>query len=1094
LTEEQIEDFQKKIEGLKKGELEIVELEDGNYEVIEKDFFAEVEEAAPEPLEIKPETEVVKEEPTKKEPVKKVIPEEKPPIVKTFADELRKNKIELEKPKESKDFKKGKAEEKKRINAIKDEISQFIKDNRQDLNKTTGRGVSAMLKRVNNAKTPLSLKNALDYMTKLIENNKFREQEAERFKTIEKIDKITSDKTLLEKGGKKPKAKRSFLRRTQERTGLDRLQDINKQLNRDDISSANNDMGKIFQEGLERVLKAQEGKLSAKEEALIDEKGLREIDYERLEDIEYASVWEMPNEQIKQKLKDVERIRDNEKTIAETERAARKEQIDKDKSLAITEATPKGKKVPRGSRAVKPQTRQHIFDFVGDSSFASLLSKTARFSEKKGKGIFNDALNNRFLKEVVRPAEEGEIRDLNTFQNERQKKFEEIFKAKGGKLRNKLLDAKIKVETKVPFINESGKIEFERMSQAEALQKWLESKSEKGWADLFTPIKEGGMGWIEGKSNIELENFLSPEMKKVGEWLNKQYNNKIYDYVNPAYKVENGVNLTREPDFVPFSSEPTRFVDNLQNKMGFDNSVPRLSSQHHITRKPGVRPLLFTDALDVYENYLRDQIHYKNWAKPVRELANTFSDPEVRKTIQHFHGTNYTKTLDWFINEFAGNNARDKYTILDDAVTRLSKGTLFLSRSVGVKQAISSMMYLNDMSPARFAEGLAKMMVPSKQSKEVKSLLKSQAFLLNRGTAALDVDISSRGDLRKYRERNTAIGKLARKFKIGSDRLLNKLPLQTVEQALGANIKFMDRFPILNAGGGYFLNQLRKSGKTWESVKREAKKLAEKEFITEDEALAKVTEKELNDWAIMSELTQQSQYISNISRIRGSNSLSRAFNMFTSGPSQIHRIAVSGLRDMERGVKSKNKELIANGLRTFTISHILMGTAYTLVGNGLKWDDDKQMWGAILGNTKGLAYFGKLITFIDDLTHGKPWARKASVSPIVDNLRNIGTLLFEANKIYQEGKLPQIKNNKIPRDINNEKLKNKSLKLSSELAKFAGIPVGQGIKLYEDIDKVYKDESDNPLQQILGLESDWDTGVPLVDIFSKEAREKESNK
>jgi len=448
-------------------------------------------------------------------------------------------------------------------------------------------------------------------------------------------------------------------------------------------------------------------------------------------------------------------------------------------------------------------------------------------------------------------------------------------------------------------------------------------------------------------------------------------------------------------------------------------------------------PLAFVDILDVYNTYFTRMEKFRNWHEPVNELKHFYKDPKIKEAIRQFHGSEYNKIIDWFIKRFEGvddvwmKSAFEKG--LDRWTTNVTKGILYANRSVGIKQAISTTMYLIDTPPLEWAYGIGLSLTRlRKTGKE----FEKGAFLKGRGRAYFDID-------------NVAKAKV-QKGEFG--RFLNTVHAKDIDSFLGMNIKIGDRIPMYTGGYAHY---------------RYKKKLYRRQHP--DWSEERIHKEAFDSFELLSEKTQQSLRTSNISYLRGTHAAWRTISMFTSGAGQIHRITASAAREILAG---RN---VYKNMRTILISHVLMGQLFTLIGNNLEWDWKDQKLGLVIGNAAGIAVGGKLISSIRNTILKKPWARGLGeeMSTVVNLIDDIGSSLWAINTLAEEKGVKPGEVYKYGNFMRDEEVQKEFKKLIAALAVARGIPANELEDLVLSAKKIGRGETDHPILEGFGLDSDY---------------------
>jgi len=553
--------------------------------------------------------------------------------------------------------------------------------------------------------------------------------------------------------------------------------------------------------------------------------------------------------------------------------------------------------------------------------------------------------------------------------------------------------------------------------------------------NFLKSAEEGGMGYTE-ETIRQLEEYVKPEWKKVADALSDLYINELYDRYNEPYKRAYGKHMPRNKYFTPIyiSPEVNVRLGSTSDAMLTQPLADMMNRRHITKRTTHTHPLAYTDALDVFNTYVERMERFRNWYEPVQELKHFFKDAEIRESIRQYHGSEYNKIIDWYMRRFEGVDRNDAKTAMErffDRYTKqLTKGILFVNPTIGLKQTISTVMYLNDMPLIPWVLGIGESLF---RLKKIGKEFEAGAFLKGRkgyGAAYFDIDI-----IAKTREKKGAYGKF-----------LNFLNMEKAESILGANIRIGDRTPMYTGGYAYYKYKRRQYRKNYSE--QEAEKRA------------------FEDFESFSNLTQQSTRISNISYLRGSNPYIRTAMMFTSGAAQVHRVTSAAVRDLMHG---KN---MLRSVRTIAISHVIMGQLFTLIGNNFVWDPKDQRWGLVLGELEGVALLGKPLSYIRDKVLKKPWAEslEKELSPVLDNMDQVIKNSYELGQLWNKSNL---KSGDIDIFMQRDDVKKRVDKLAKAIAASRGIPLKPGINLYVGIKDAIKGESEYPILQLLGLDNEY---------------------
>jgi hypothetical protein len=1017
---------------------------------------------------------------------------ERESLVKAWEDEF---KIYEDTPsqKEKKAIAKGRAMTKQENKEIRQKLEDFLKENRATFDRLKIPVRTRTLRQINNIAVGKHGWNQVEAikkdLTRMIEDAEYRAERQQAEKHIASIRKEVDPKSMTESTGKgagRKKAKRSYFNPLSGYQRIEKYETLHGIIeegltNPEFRLKAQEEIQKVNDRAEKRVRDRERG-----EEVPVDTdvNGYTIDDAVLKEQLDYATLGSKGSGELKFMLDNIKEFKKTDRMASERVRQEWKEEKERVYNIMADNVPRKGEEPQFGSEKKKPKTR-HPLKVTGDMSFKSYLSTLASRRDMAGDKavVFNDPINKEFIPGISK-SEEGFARDKSEYVKTKQEMINDAYELTGYKEKQRKdlgLENRIQKPGVLTIDMGDGKTKEMPLSQYEAGEKWLQMQQEGAEATLRKPVKEGGMGWTD-KTFEQLESFLDPRVKELAIKLRDNMNKYNNEKVQPVYRRENGVSLGEVENYWPFTREAGEFNKASSDVLDKQSFYARVTSDHHIGRVKNTNPFVYTDMMQTYDKYMQDQMHYANWAETVRKLDQTFKDPRVRSMITQHHGSNYVDVADWYIDRFAGKTIQDRWVPLDSVIRRMSKGILYLNRAVGWKQTISSVMYMLDMDPYHWGTGMAKMMATTDGYK-LKNYLKKQPFVADRGHAPLDADQNFVRNRDSYKYTENRMKQMYQRGRINMQRFFNMIPAEKIDQIASSNIKYNDRFPILNAGGGYVYDKMRKAGiKSFSAAEKLAEKAAKENGTTKDIELDKIMQPFVEQWTWMSEATQQSTRISNISKWRTGHPLNRSIAMFTSGAGQIHRVATQSLDLAFQAAKQGNYASAAIHSKNFLLSHALMGVMYNLAQNGLMIDPEKKagvgelVWAAALGNTHGLAYFGRLVDVVGAIVRKEPWADKQTMSPVVGLMKNISTELVKAAEYHNAGEM----------DKRNDEL----VKLGKHLAIFTGVPAKQIFDVVDDIRAVATGQTDKPMRQAMGLyDPDYDSGVEITDMFDADAWE-----
>lgn len=842
----------------------------------------------------------------------------------------------------------------------------------------------------------------------------------------------------------------------------------------------------IFEEELRKI---------EEKEGILDMDGFTEQNYRDMEMLQYLGIDKLHSRDVKELLDQVKFIKKDGRLLSEMLRDDWKVETVRRKAVVLEAILPKGKELI----ATGPQRKDRKGRFgliTGDMSLKSLLNTMESLRELKPGEIakFRKGPLSKEILPIVERAENGMSADRLRFAAEKKQAQYELLGVKNYvQLKNKLLEWIVQKPTTIEYTDANGKRQVLAMSQAEALHQWLTSQQEGAMNTFMLPIKEGGMGWT-AESFAQLEKYLKPELKAYGEWMRDRMGAYEREHVAPVYLEENGVRLSLIEKYWPFFREAGEFNKSATDLLDRSNFRVRATSDHHIERTNSTSPFVYMDAFQVFDRYMDDQAHYKNFTKAVRVMDETFKDKDIRAAISQYHGKSYVDTIDWFIDRLAGKEMSQSWGWFENRIKAVSKGILYLNRAVGLKQLISTMMYLTDMDLAHWGSGLTRMLMTG-EGYEMRKYLIKQPFTRDRGNAPYDMDTNVIRTRDHYIYTENKLKASGQRMRYNLNRALNVLPTDQAGKVLGSNIKYGDRFPIINGGGAYVFDLIRRDGKTFKQIKAEATREAKNKNTSYEQEFDRLMEPYIEQWASSSESTQQSTRISNISKLRASSTLGRSFAMFTSGAGQIHRVTTAAMLNAYNSVRQGNTRSFLDNMRAAFISHALMGAAFNLVGNGFlldpeeKWLRNRMVWGVALGNAKGLFAVGRALAVAEAFAIKSPWAGKSSMVPVFDTFKQAVDNLNRGIAVQEE--ISSLDLSEAPEELlikRNEFF----AKASMSFGQLFNVQAKQGFALYEDVvTDVAGGEAIHPVRQLLGIYNpEYNTGVRLVDTFDPDEWEK----
>jgi len=122
-----------------------------------------------------------------------------------------------------------------------------------------------------------------------------------------------------------------------------------------------------------------------------------------------------------------------------------------------------------------------------------------------------------------------------------------------------------------------------------------------------------------------------------------------------------------------------------------------VTNNHLKSRVQSSLPIKNGNAFTIFNDYVSTMERWHHYTKPVQDMHNLFGDKSVRKNIEYYYGRDYLANIDDFVKDFQGINVKNRNDFWDAVTMSTSANMLSLSRSVGIKQVFSSVLWVPEM-------------------------------------------------------------------------------------------------------------------------------------------------------------------------------------------------------------------------------------------------------------------------------------------------------------------------------------------------------------------------------------------------------------
>jgi hypothetical protein len=400
-----------------------------------------------------------------------------------------------------------------------------------------------------------------------------------------------------------------------------------------------------------------------------------------------------------------------------------------------------------------------------------------------------------------------------------------------------------------------------------------------------------------------LENTLSNEDIAFAEMLKGYFNSgDQYNSVNEVYERVFGVPLNRVENYVPIRSK--HYLDlnerldnaNKYTQFNHDDSIRKtpLSAKSIKERVKNAEryQLHFQGDLSLYSSYVEEMAHFKAFAEQGRLAKMVLDDKDIRRAIEIEYSPelyrNITSALDDVLAD--GIVTATQFPLMDRFRSAFVRSSIGASTSVFFKQQISGVQYWQHMPATAFMKGTLKFW--TNPVKHVEEMFKTN-YLQNRKNL-IDRDLKQATASSDYS-----------KFKLNP----------VLSNLLTLNVQIGDALAI--AQGSWIMK---------EHLRTQVNPDTGKTYTTK-EALQKAFE--------LSEKTQQSGTMQELSAIQRGGSAAQLLTMYSTGPVQALRQEIEAVRDLAAGKITKKQFA-----KTIFIYHILVPSIFAAVGNAISGGND----------------------------------------------------------------------------------------------------------------------------------------------------------
>lgn len=474
----------------------------------------------------------------------------------------------------------------------------------------------------------------------------------------------------------------------------------------------------------------------------------------------------------------------------------------------------------------------------------------------------------------------------------------------------------------IPIMKKEGKKVEQPLTQGIALQYLL------CWKQPNVRYKMEFNGWHED-SIKQLEKFLKPETKKLGEWMVADLK-KDYPALNDVFKETYYVNLPSGENYFPTRYETGSKRSDammLDGKAGMSSLNPGsfISRRFHMMEPKAV------DALSLYVENVVQMEHFKAWSGTMKKLRGIFQAKDIKKAVVQNCGEDAYHVLIEKLDHFAdgGNKKAQSVAWLDKLRTNFVIGALAANTSVFVKQLTAYPAFMFDIPMKDFAYYQLEFF---KNPVENAKMLLETEYFKNRWGGGFDRDM---------------IAFLERSQNLSGD---NMNLAKDIAESLMIVGRLGDALPTIAGGYSvykYHYDRLIKSGMAEKEAKAEA----------------------LTEWEMSVDRSQQAGHVKDLGIYQSGGSLARLFTMFTTSPRLYYAHLAESFGDAMANRKGAKQAFT----RKVFIAHVVLPLAFQLACDVMRKGAERDEYeikdyllACLLGPYEGLFLVGKAFKYSTD--------------------------------------------------------------------------------------------------------------------------------
>ena len=431
----------------------------------------------------------------------------------------------------------------------------------------------------------------------------------------------------------------------------------------------------------------------------------------------------------------------------------------------------------------------------------------------------------------------------------------------------------------------------------------------------------------------------------------KSFLQDYYPGIDKVYSDIYGAHLGNNPNYFPLNRDYESGVP--ENVMTFRDMM-RYASAISGSLKARVASMLAIKDMDaniVLFNHIQAMEHFKAWSYTLRDLRRVFGNKQVKTAIRQYHGRDFVKRVDDYMNLMARGGVDKVLTthLLDKLRGNFATAILTPKPLIALQQIPAIFAYWSQMPGGDFFTGVADFW--AHPIEHTKWMSEHSAYIKARYSLGMERDI-------RVAERKNTFANWT-----GRSNFAKKL------------------FLLIETGDkvGVFPGW-------WAKYKS-----ALKHGLTEQQAMIEAD--------IASNRTQNTSDVETLSAWQNGGSFWKLMTMFQNQPNKYFRLINENVRNIkyDRGSKAKAASIIL-------LAWVILPGLYSIIGNAFRYKRDRFLKETAVAPINQLLIIGQLAQTIQGWLAKEPFEWR--VSPVLDTVREIQMAIQKALKMVEQGKDP----------------------------------------------------------------------------------------